>query len=319
MPQPSTRPERMRNVLVGAVESSRVALEALGAAGHPPVAVLTLPADRSGRHSDWCDLRPLASELGVPVLESADVNDPAVLGRIGGLDPDHVLVVGWSQICRPAFLALPRAGVIGYHPAPLPENRGRAVIPWTILQHRTETGGTLFWMDEGVDTGDVLAQERFGVDPAETAASLYAKHMEALSSMLAAALPELEAGTAPRRAQDHGNATWCARRTPADGRIDWAAASADVWTLVRASGRPYPGAFTEDAQGRRLTVWEAEDRGPGPYWGLPGQVQVVEPAGALVQCGDRGHVLLTTVQREGEDPRPASQVLRNHERLGVGP
>lgn len=309
----------MRNVLVGAVESSRVALEALGAAGNAPVAVVTLPVDRSGRHSDWCDLRPLAGGLGVPVLEAADVNDPALLGRLGGLEADHVLVVGWSQICRPAFLALPRVGVIGYHPSPLPENRGRAVIPWTILQRRTETGGTLFWMDEGVDTGDVLAQERFAVAPDETAGSLYAKHMDALSSMLAASLPLLAEGTAPRRPQDHGRATWCARRTPADGHIDWAASSDDVWTLVRASGRPYPGAFTEDAQGRRLTVWEAEQRGPGPYWGLPGQVQVVDEEGALVQCGDRGHVLVTTVQREGEDPRPASQVVRTHERLGAYP
>lgn len=308
----------MRNVLVGAVESSRVALEAFGRSGEAPVAVVTLPVDRAGRHSDWVDLRPGAARLGAPVIDAADVNDPGLLDRLRALEPDHVFVIGWSQICRLPFLALPEAGVIGYHPAPLPENRGRAVIPWTILQRRTDTGGTLFWMDDGVDTGDVLAQERFGVDPAETAASLYAKHMQVLTSMLAGVLPALAGGTAPRRPQDHTRATWCARRSAADGLIDWGAPATDVWTLVRAAGRPYPGAFTVDHTGRRLTVWEADDRGPGPYWGLPGQVQVLEDGGALVQCGDRSHVLVRSVQVEGGDPAPAADVLRVHQRLGAG-
>lgn len=306
----------MRNVLVGAVESTRVALAALVRGGHPPVAVVTLPLARAGRHSDWVDLRPGAEAAGVALIEAPDINDDALLSRLADLHADHVLVIGWSQICRPPFLALPRAGVVGYHPALLPENRGRAVIPWTILQRRTETGGTLFWMDEGVDSGDVLAQRRFAMDESETAATLYAKHMQALDAMLSSSLPLLDAGTAPRRPQDDTKATWCARRTAEDGRIDWRRGATEVWTLVRAAGRPYPGAFTTDGAGRRLVVWDAEDRGPGPYWGLPGQVQVLEREGALVQCGDRTHVLLRTIEVEGEGPRPGAEVLRVHERLG---
>ena len=306
----------MRTVLVGAVESTRVALEVLGEQGDPPAAVLTLPVSRAARHSDFADLRRPAAQLGVPVIEIVDVNAPTVLEQVRTLEPTYALVIGWSQICRREFLEIPSGGAIGAHPAPLPENRGRAVIPWTILQGRRETGTTLFWLDEGADSGDILLQERFAIAPGETAATLYAKHAAALHRMLAAAVPRLRDGTAPRLPQDHTRATYCAQRTPADGWIDWERAAASVWTLIRAVGDPYPGAFSFH-RGKRLFVWEADLAGDAPYTGLPGQVQAVLDSGALVQCGDGQHLLLKTVQPEGETRMPAQCVLRNHDRVGV--
>lgn len=306
----------MQSVVVGAVESTRVTLEVLAEHGVPPAALFTLPLARSHRHSDFVDLRPLAQGLGVPVVEAANVNAPEALGALRELDPAYVFVIGWSQICRQAFLASAREGLIGFHPAPLPENRGRGVIPWTILQRRAETGGTLFWMDEGMDTGDVLMQERFAVAPDETAATLYAKHGVALRRMLGQAVPMLKAGTAPRAPQDHTRASYCAKRTPDDGLIDWTGTADAAWTLIRAAGDPYPGAFTYQGE-RRVAVWAAEYVGEAPHSGLPGQVQALSDEGALVQCGDGGHVLLTTVQREGEERATAGRVLRMHERLGI--
>ncbi len=306
----------MRTVLVGAVESSRVALELLGAHGVPPVALLTLPLSRSARHSDFVDLRPLAARLDVPVIEVVDVNAPPVLERLRALRPTFAFVIGWSQICRREFLDIPDGGAIGFHPAPLPENRGRAVIPWTILQGRRETGATLFWLDEGTDSGDILLQQRFAVAPDETATSLYAKHRAALHGLLATAIPMLGAGTTPRVPQDHSRASYCAKRTASDGWIDWNAPAAGVWTMIRAVTDPYPGAFTF-YRGKPLFLWEADFLGDASHTGLPGQVQVVLDSGALVQCGDGRHVLLKTVQPEGEPRMPAQQLLRTHARLGV--
>lgn len=306
----------VRNVLVGAVEGSLAALDALGARGAAPVAVVTLPLEKASRHSDWADLRAASQRWGADVLETSDVNDPALVEMLKALSPEYVFVIGWSQICRPDFLAVPTRGVVGYHPAPLPENRGRAVIPWTILQRRPDTGGTLFWMDEGMDSGDILVQEQFRLAPDETARTLYDKHLVVLGRMLAEAVDHLATGDPPRRAQDHDRATYCARRTPADGLIDWTAPAAAVWTLIRATGDPYPGAFTFH-RGRKVVVWESEYRGAGPYWGLPGQVQALEDGGALVQCGDRNHVLLRTVAPEGGARCPAPEVLRRHDRLGI--
>ena len=152
----------------------------------------------------------------------------------------------------------------------------------------------------------------------ETAATLYGKHMAALGRMLAGAAPALAAGAAPRTPQDHAGATWCARRTADDGWIDWSRPAREVWTLVRACGDPYPGAFTAHA-GARLVVWEAELVGDAPYLGVAGQVQAVEGEGALVRCGDGAHVRLRTVQVEDGPRVAAGRVLKNHARLGVHP
>jgi methionyl-tRNA formyltransferase len=302
----------MRAALVGAVESSAVVLRTLVGSGRCPAAVVTLPLEKAGRHSDFIDLRPAAREAGVRVIETAQVNAPETLHALRVLELDYLLVVGWSQIVHADLLRLPRRGCIGYHPAPLPELRGRAVIPWTILLGRRTTGSTLFWLDEGVDSGDVLAQRRFDVAENETAASLMAKHMDALGSMVHDVLPDLAAGHGRRRAQDHSLATYCAKRTPMDGRIDWSRPAREVWTLIRAVGRPYPGAFTFAGR-QKLVVWSADLVNAAPYFGLPGQVQALEPAGALVACGE-GYVRLTSVQREGQ--AGAEVAFKLHERLG---
>jgi methionyl-tRNA formyltransferase len=306
----------MQTVLVGAVESTAATLEALVRHGVPPAAVFTLPLSLAHRHSDFVDLRPTAAQSGVPIVEVRNVNDPESMDRLRGLQPRYVFVVGWSQICRREFLDTPSDGAIGFHPALLPADRGRAVIPWTILKRRPETGTTLFWMDEGMDSGDIIRQVRIEVARDETAATLYAKHIEALGRMLDVVIPQLRQGEAPRIKQDHSRATYCAKRTPADGLIDWQAAADEVWTHIRAVGDPYPGAFTFN-QGRKLFIWEADYVGEAPYVGLPGQVQQVSEDGALVQCGDGRHVLVRTVQVEGEPRGTPKGVIRNHARLGI--
>jgi methionyl-tRNA formyltransferase len=307
----------MHSILVGAVASSQVALEVLGESPLTPAAVITLPLSHAGRHSDYVDLRPLARDLDIPVIECVDINAPEVLERIRRLKPALAFVIGWSQLCRREFLSLPRWGCIGFHPARLPEHRGRAVIPWTILEGHSETGATLFWMDEGMDSGDILAQACVPVAEEETARSLYDKHMQALREMLTAAIPRLSEGTAPRMPQVHSRATFCAKRTPDDGLVDWTSSAHQVWTLIRAVGDPYPGAFTFRQNHCRLVLWSADFLGTGPYTGMPGQVQAFVDGGAVVRCGDDRHVLLRTVQPEGGPRVPAGELLRIHERLGI--
>lgn len=305
----------MRSVLVGAVDSSLTALLTLIAEDSAPLAVITLPSELAGRHSDRADLRPAAADAGIPVHETADVNAPGTLDLISRIEPDIVFVIGWSQICGLDLLAIPGEGMVGYHPSKLPENRGRAVIPWTILQGAKLTGSTLFWLNPGVDSGDILDQDVFSVGPRETATTLYAQHRSALRRMLRRTLPKLWAGEAPRSVQDDAEATYCARRRPVDGLIDWNDSALQVDRLVRATTDPYPGAFTW-YRGDPLRIWSGELIGPAPYWGLPGQVQALRDGGALVQCGDRGHVLLHDVQLDPGPRGPAGRLLRLHERLG---
>lgn len=287
----------MRNVLVGAVESTLVTLKTMLNAELPPLALVTLRPELGHRHSDFVDLAPTAIAASVPVVFVDNVNSPDSLAQVRGYEPDYIWVVGWSQLCGQDFLAIPRVGTLGYHPALLPKNRGRAVIPWTILQGDNRTGSTLFWIGEGMDDGDIIVQRSLTVAPDESSESLMAKHMAALAPMVESVLRFGQAGAIPAVAQDHAAATYCARRVREDGLIDWHQSAEAIWRLVRAAGRPYPGAFCF-LDGVRLTVWAAELNGPEPVWAQPGQVVSIDDQGPLVQCGDRLHIRLTEVERE---------------------
>lgn len=277
---------RMRALLIGAVESSRVALDALSrSADWTIAAVVTLDDALSHRHSDFVDLGGEADRLGCPVIRVGNINADIALDRIGAVDADYVFVIGWSQICGPKILDRWDGRVIGYHPAPLPRMRGRAAIPWTIMSGDAISAGTLFWIDGGTDTGAILDQQFFHVAPLETAATLYAKHMRALATMLDRSLPVLANGEAPRIPQDEECATWAARRTPQDGRIDWTCPAETVLRLIRASGRPYPGAWTE-AGGASLQIWSASlCASGGRHLARAGQVIQTTAEDFTVMCG----------------------------------
>lgn len=298
----------MRAVIVGAVESTRVTLNALTAAGWDIAGLVTLPPELAHRHSDFCDLTAEARDRGAQVIHAGNGNAPEIIVAAAALKPDYCFVIGWSQICGPAFREAMGHRVIGYHPAPLPRLRGRAVIPWTILLDEKITASTLFWIDDGVDSGPILAQRFFHVASDETAATLYARHMEALGAMLADNLPLLATGKAPRLVQEERFASWAAKRTPADGIIDWSRPSADILRLIRAVGRPYPGAFTT-IDGERLVIWQAEHWPQGfRHAALPGQIVETSVTGFSVACGD-GNALRIT-EHEGTAP------MRLHAMLG---
>ena len=301
-------------VFVGAVEGSCAALEALIAAGRPPRLVVTLPPSAAARHSDFAALAPLARKAGIGVHETTEINAPETLEAIRAFRPDLALVIGWSQICGEGFRGIPRLGTVGFHPALLPRLRGRAVIPWTIILGETSSASTLFWIDEGTDTGPILLQRRFDLGPDETSATLYARHVRNLVEMVPEAVEMVERGTAPRDEQDHARASVCARRRPSDGRIDWQAPAGEVERLVRALGGPYPPAFTE-FDGTRVAIQRARIPANGPaYVGFPGQVQFRDGRTAFdVLCGD-GRCLRVT-EWSADAPAGAHWIPPNHSRF----
>lgn len=275
----------MRIALIGAVETTAATLDELCKRGSRPVAVIGLQPELASRHSDFVDLEARAAEQGIPFHAVDNVNTPDALALVAGLDLDWLIVVGWSQICGPELLALPREGSIGYHPAALPKMRGRAVIAWTILLGLEETAGSLFLMAPTVDSGALIAQETFAVHPRETVASLIARHVEALRRMWAAILPLGPAANLASRIQDEAQASYCAKRVAADGEIDWTAPAVVIDRLVRAVSAPYPGAFSH-YRGRRLMIHAARPWDGPRHYGLPGQVLERRDDGLLIACGD---------------------------------
>lgn len=303
----------MRAAVIGAVGSTAVLLEELAAAENWEVPiVVTLPSELHSRHSDIVDLAAHAKQLGAKLFPTGKTNDPGTLAAIDDAGPDYIFVVGWSQLCSSEFLALRPGKVIGYHPAALPRLRGRAAIPWTILLDEKITAGSLFWMEEGTDDGDLLAQNYFHLAGDETAAELYDQHMRCLSDMLREALPLLASGNERRTKQDERYATWATKRTPADGAINWRQSAEAIDRLIRAVGRPYPGAFCFAGE-RKLIAWSsAMISGPNRYHAMPGQIVAREQDTLIVQTGD-GLLALTEWEAEdGKAPRLHAILRGNH-------
>jgi methionyl-tRNA formyltransferase len=290
----------MRIVLIGAVRSTESALRTLGRIGPSPVGVLTLPVERANRHSDYVDLGPATEALSIPLFRASSAASERAIEFLRSLEPELLLVVGWSEILPRHLLAVPSIGAIGYHPAPLPLMRGRAVIPWTILQSTARTAGTLFWLAEGVDDGDIAYQVGFDVHPRETATSLYQKHMTALEEMLYDLAACRDATDIPRTMQSHADATYCTQRRPEDGLIDWSKPATEVDRLVRATTRPYPGARALVERNRsELFIWETELI-ELPFNGIPGQVVTTVDGDPVVACGEGFLVLREVSDALGE-------------------
>ncbi|NVO56373.1 methionyl-tRNA formyltransferase [Rhodobacteraceae bacterium B1Z28] len=301
----------MKTVFVGAVETSHAALVSICAAGHAPDLVMTLPPHLSHRHSDFVDLEVVAKRYDVPVSYIEQTNAPETIEQIEALKPDLILVIGWSQICGAAFRAIPRIGCIGFHPSALPRLRGRGVIPWTVVLGERNVGSSLFWLGEGADDGPIAAQARYAVDPETvTARELYNRSLRAISGLLPPLLEQIALGDIPREPQPQVGASVCARRRPEDGLIDWSRSAAEINRLIRASGPPYPGAFTSGPDGSQLVLTQVRYTQPdGYYIGLPGQIQAVEGQTFTVACGDGR--CLDILEWSGADIPPAL-----HSKLG---
>jgi len=203
-------------------------------------------------------------------------------------------VIGWSQIVRPAALRLARIGMIGAHASYLPRYRGSAPVNWALIKGETETGNSLIWLAEGVDRGAVIDQVAFRITPYDTVASLYDRVATSNRDMLLRLLPRLLAGERPGRPQPASEHADLPRRRPADGVIDWARPSREVYDFIRALTRPYPGAFSW-LDGTRWTAWQAalllSGNGttapvePGTVLG-PLVSPVPEACGQMVACGE---------------------------------
>jgi methionyl-tRNA formyltransferase len=242
-----------------------------------------------------------AAAHGLRVLNSEELAD-AGTALATSEAPDLVLSVMYRELLPEAVLAAPRRAALNLHPSLLPAYRGRAPINWVLVNGETVTGVSLHHMVSRADAGDLVAQQAIPIAPRETALSLYLKVEEAGVALLAATLPLVAAGTAPRSPQDPAHASVFGRRRPEDGRIDWSWPAARIDCLVRAVAPPWPGAFGELA-GRTVRVLEGEPAEPlpaAPARPVPGTLHHA-PEGVCVATADRWFRLLRS---EGLDPAP---------------
>jgi methionyl-tRNA formyltransferase len=254
----------MRVGFVTCVELGLECIEEVLQFGGTIDAIVTLPTDTAASKSGRVHVEDIAHAHGIACGQFRNVNDPDAVQWLRNQQLDWLFIVGWSQIAKEDVLAVPKQGAIGMHPTLLPQGRGRAAIPWTIIKGLSESGVTMFRLDSGVDSGPIVGQVRFSVDQeSEDAASLYSKVLAAHRQLMREVWPHLMNDTLVATAQDESAATYWPGRKPEDGRLTSTMSASEAERLIRATTRPYPGAFVEMPSGERLTIWRAHSRRPG--------------------------------------------------------
>ena len=219
--------------------------------------LITLKDEKARRKSGRAYLDDIAKKHEIPLLKIDNINDVSVIEALKEYQIDWLFIIGWSQIARKQVLDAPEYGCIGMHPTLLPEGRGRAAIPWAILKGLKKTGVTMFKLDEGVDTGDIIAQYEINLHDKITATELYAKVNQAHVDWISEHWKNIVDNTIVLKCQDDSRATVWPGRKPEDGEVFSWMTMEEADRLVRAVTHPYPGAFYQDDDGL-IRIWSAE-------------------------------------------------------------
>ncbi|WP_418645834.1 formyltransferase family protein [Tenacibaculum insulae] len=217
--------------------------------------IITIPDEKAKKKSGRIFVDDFAEKNNIPVVKSNHVNDAIVIQAIKDYDIDWLFIIGWSQIASKEVIEASNIGAIGAHPTLLPVGRGRAAIPWAIIKGVKKTGVSFFKMDVGVDTGLILRQEEVTVDSNETALTLYNKINFAHEILIKKLFIDILNNNVKGRVQDESKATYWKGRKPMDGELFEEMSMDEVDRLVRATTKPYPGAFIISG-GEKVTIWE---------------------------------------------------------------
>ena len=237
------------------VQIGKSCIEAVISSGGHFDLFLTLHDHKSQKKSGRVYLDDIANDNGIPIYKLNHLNDADVAEVVKKYDIDWLFIIGWSQIASVDLLKVPHKGVIGAHPTLLPTGRGRAAIPWAILKGLDKTGVTFFKMDEGVDTGEILDQFEIPVSSDETSTTLYNKVNEAHVELIKQIWPKLIEDKIIGIKQDESQSTYWEGRTPADGEMTFTMPVLEAEKLIRASTRPYPGAYILLNENSKLIIW----------------------------------------------------------------
>jgi len=279
----------MRACFIGCVASSLETLTVLTRMGALEMAGV-ITRKTAPYNADHVDLAPFCSAQGIPCFHAGPKMTAEALAFLRGALPDIIFCIGWSSLLPPEALAVAPAGVIGFHPAPLPLGRGRHPLIWALALGLRKTASTFFFMDEGADSGDIVSQRPVPITHSDTAATLYAKTLKTAAAQLRSFVPRLFQENPPRTPQDHSKATYWRKRGKNDGGIDFRMDAVAVYNLVRALSPPYPGAHCAH-KGREIKIWQARPLADGDRHHEPGKVIAVEGRGVTVKCG-QGSILL---------------------------
>src|SRR6201987_1531315 len=284
----------MRIVVHGQQAFGKAVLEALLKRGENIIAVYVAP-QKPDQKSD--PLKEAALAASLPVHEPASYKTPQVHAAFRALQPDLQVMAFVTLFVPEEFLSIPRFGSIQYHPSLLPKFRGASAINWPIILGETQTGLSIFWPDNGLDTGDVLLQKTTSIGPDDTLGTVYFDRLFPMGvDAMLESVDLVKTGKAPRIKQDESRATYEGRCGPGNAKIDWGKPWEQIDRLIRGCN-PAPGAWTT-LNGKTVKIFDAKPlpaKDPKGIAGKLGEVVAVEADGITVVCAD-GRFKVTRVQ-----------------------
>ena len=276
----------MKTILIGAVTTTRRVLETMIEVDFPISYVFSLDDAVSENVSDYDPIFKTAEKYNVPYKKFKKINDEENVKIIKEIEPDYIFVIGLSQLVKDEIINAAKKGVIGFHPAPLPKYRGRATNVWQQLLGVKESAVSVFFIDDGIDSGDILAQEPYYIGDDDYAQDVLDKGDEAAIVAMKRVLQQMMDGTLNPVKQNDEEASYTLKRSPEDGFIDWNQSIKDIHLFIRAISKPYPGAFSMYDGKSKIVIYRAEILENKKYIGFNGQIAELRKDGFDVVCKD---------------------------------
>ena len=301
----------MKILFMGTPDFAVPSLRALLEAGHTICGAFTQPdkPKNRGMKLQASPVKEYALSENIPVFQPVKLRDGTALACIRELDPELIVVAAYGRILPEDILAYPRYGCINVHSSLLPKYRGAAPINWAILNGEEETGVTIMHMAPELDAGDIIAQRATPIGPNETAPELFDRLAQMGGELLAETVAQIQAGTAPRRAQDAAQATYAPMLSRELSPLDWSRPAQALHDQVRGL-LPWPAAVAEFG-GIRCKVFSTdvlEDTADS----APGTVVEAGKAGILMACGGGSLLRVRELQPDGKKRMAAADFLRGH-------
>jgi len=300
----------MKVLFMGTPDFAVSTLNEIVSAGHEVIGVVTQPDKVKGRGGKvgFPEVKEEALKLNLPVYQPVKVKEPEFIVKVRELKPEVIVVAAFGQILPKEILDIPPYGCINVHASLLPKYRGAAPIQAAIINGEKETGVTIMHMDVGLDTGDIILQEKIPISEDETGGSLHDKLASLGAKLLVRALEQLKNGTALRIPQDNSQATYAKMLDKEMGNIDFTKPAQYIERLIRGLN-PWPSAYTK-LNGKTLKLWKAGVKEMASA-AKPGEVVEVNKDSIVVMTG-KDALVIYELQLEGKKRLPAEEFLRGY-------
>lgn len=300
----------MKVVFMGTPDIAVPCLQKLIDEGHEVAAVVTQPDKPKGRGKKLAmpPVKELAVKYDIPVLQPVRARDEEFVNSIKEINPDLIVVIAFGQILGKDLLEIPKYGCINVHVSLLPKYRGAAPINWVIINGETKTGITTMYMDEGLDTGDIILSKEFDLDRYITAGELHDRMMIEGAEILKDTIDLIEKGEAKRTPQNHDEFSYAPIMDRELGNVDFTKSAEEIHNLVRGVN-PWPGAYTF-YNSVKMKLWKTDVLNEKSSK-EPGTVLSVDKNGIKISTGD-GVLLVEEIQMPNKKRMPVSEYIKGN-------